>query len=47
MRIYTKIQLVVELNLDFFYGFINVIQTYSKTEVQPVAVLDTVLQDSM
>ena len=43
MRIYTKIQLVVELNL-VFYGFINVIQTHPKTEVQPVVVLGTVFQ---
>ena len=46
MRIYTKIQLILESNLDF-QGFINIDQTYSKTEVQPVVVLDTVLQDSM
>ena len=35
MRIYTKIQLVVELNL-VFYGFINVTQTHPKPEVKPV-----------
>ena len=35
MRIYTKIQLEVELNL-VFYGFINVIQTHPNPEVQPM-----------
>ena len=43
MRIYTKIQLVVELNL-VFYGFINIVQTYSKNEAQPVVVLDAAFQ---
>ena len=43
MRILNKIQLMVELNL-VFYGFINVIQTHPKTEVQPVVALDTVFQ---
>ena len=43
MRIYTKIQLILESNLDF-QGFINIIQTYSKTEVQPVVVLDAMFQ---
>ena len=44
MRIYTKIQLVVELNIVFFYGFINVIQTHPKPEVQPVVLMGTTFQ---
>ena len=35
MRIYTKIQLILESNLDF-QGFINVIQTHPNPEVQPM-----------
>ena len=35
MRIYTKIQLILESNLDF-QGFINVIQTHPNPGVQPM-----------
>ena len=35
MRIYTKIQLILEYNLDF-QGFINIAQTHPKNETQPM-----------
>ena len=35
MRIYTKIQPILESNLDF-QGFINIIQTHPNPEVQPM-----------
>ena len=44
MRILNKIQLMVEFSLGFFYGFTNIVQTYSKNEAQPVVVLDAAFQ---